>query len=460
MTKDSLLSENIETLRLEFKRTEKFVENTDSEKEEWGKSIVAFANRYGGKLIIGKNDADGGYEGKGIFDKFKQGSKSGIDKLKEKIDNFCLNRISPPIICDVQFDGTSEDGDLLVVNIPQRTSMPHAIIKDRKEIVSRKYYIRTCHGSVPISSDKQLEWLFKCKNEPNIYTEANCELDFPWGSISPLGSKHHSHHKLPFLENFGFFLNRYVPKMNSEDILKKYFFELTRSPFAELSLFVFLFHCFTQLESFGLNISDLLRKENFKKDKIFSLSEEQKYSVIPLKDFLLKYKHIWQDRLGLSAYGSDLPDPFYDFLFLPTGSIITIEKDEHRDCYNILNIKHKYFNFRFNFFASFGSGLSHTNPYSYMIRYPLNNNKVLDKSMKEFLNISLRLTYEAKFDFPEENFEFFDEYYNFANLIKEFIETRWDYKNCLKNMDYHYTLYNIEHRMEQLCKKFNIELTL
>lgn len=66
------------------------------------KVIVGFSNLDGGYLIVGVND-DGSPEGKDIFNRFRDGSKSGIDKVKEFIINTCRDKISPIINLDLQF---------------------------------------------------------------------------------------------------------------------------------------------------------------------------------------------------------------------------------------------------------------------------------------------------------------------------------------------------------------------
>jgi len=106
-----------ENLFIELKESDKFL-NEDS--VEWGKVIIGMANRYGGKIYIGKKD-DGTNEGFHIFDKFSEDGKSGIDKLKEKIEAFCKDRITPSILCDLDHK-VENDGELLIINV-QRTSL-------------------------------------------------------------------------------------------------------------------------------------------------------------------------------------------------------------------------------------------------------------------------------------------------------------------------------------------------
>ena len=99
-----------EKIKIEFKESEKL--RSGEGQREIGHEIVALANRYGGKLLIGiKNDAT--FEGKGIFD------DRGVDYYKGIIDNICHNKISPIIEYDIKFL-QCQDGDVIVVNNPRR----------------------------------------------------------------------------------------------------------------------------------------------------------------------------------------------------------------------------------------------------------------------------------------------------------------------------------------------------
>lgn len=146
-----------ENLYIEFKESEKFMHDDSL---EWGKVIIGMANRYGGKIIVGKKD-DGSNEGFHIFDKFSEEGKSGIDKLKERIESFCKDRITPSILCDLyhQFD---DDGELLIIHVPRRKELPYAY----KDQIRRIYYIKNSHGTEPITDDTLIAWLY---NEGNFY---------------------------------------------------------------------------------------------------------------------------------------------------------------------------------------------------------------------------------------------------------------------------------------------------
>ncbi len=83
-----------ENMKNEFKDS-RILKSNDGEKKLCCE-IVAFANRYGGKILIGINDDDG-FEGKGIF------KDKGIDSYKGTIDNIIHAHISPIIECEIEF---------------------------------------------------------------------------------------------------------------------------------------------------------------------------------------------------------------------------------------------------------------------------------------------------------------------------------------------------------------------
>lgn len=143
-----------ESKTLELKKSDKL-----NSMEDILKIICALANTEGGDLIFGIND-NGTPEGISIFEKFAEGKKSGVDKVKEKINNSCLDNISPHINITITHHAFNDEYEFISVNIPKRKKIPHAIVKRSAEkINSRTYYAKNSH-SVSLVSDTQLEWMF------------------------------------------------------------------------------------------------------------------------------------------------------------------------------------------------------------------------------------------------------------------------------------------------------------
>lgn len=142
----------IENIKFELKSS--MILKNDNWKDNLAKEFVAFANKNGGKVIIGLQN-NGAFDGERDYD---------VDKLKGDIDNIMHNRISPIINYNFEFL-KCEGGDLSIISVEKKKDIPHAYIVKREgpEIKNRIYYIRTPHGK-RLVSDKQLNFLFNEKD--------------------------------------------------------------------------------------------------------------------------------------------------------------------------------------------------------------------------------------------------------------------------------------------------------
>jgi hypothetical protein len=171
----------VETITLEVKSF-KILPLSGEASRDIAYEIVAFSNRYGGKIVFGiKND--GTFDGKFPGD---------IDGFKGQLHNICHDHISPIVDCDIQFL-ESGDADFVIMDIKKREGIPHAYTEKKGiGIRNRVYYIRTSHGK-KLVSDWQLEWLFKSKDDPEykdsfgIGLELNNDLVLVEGPI-PMGN--------------------------------------------------------------------------------------------------------------------------------------------------------------------------------------------------------------------------------------------------------------------------------
>ena len=91
-------SSDNEDLYFELKESRKYIADDGSfTLDPLLEQVVAFANREGGRLIIGIKD-DGRPEGLGIFDRCNLAEPNkAFDKFKGAINNVCTSRISPVI---------------------------------------------------------------------------------------------------------------------------------------------------------------------------------------------------------------------------------------------------------------------------------------------------------------------------------------------------------------------------
>ena len=89
-------SEDNEDLYFELKESRKYInKDGDFTLDALLEQVVAFANREGGRIIIGIKD-NGLPEGKNVFDRcHPRDPNKAFDKFKGAINNVCSARISP-----------------------------------------------------------------------------------------------------------------------------------------------------------------------------------------------------------------------------------------------------------------------------------------------------------------------------------------------------------------------------
>lgn len=141
--------------RLDFKRTPK-LEDDDG----LAKHLVAFANRYGGKLVFGITD-----------NQELEGASIDQERAFESIRQVARTRCSPPVRFDIQFyddqAGAEQTGDILVVDIHPRRLAPHAVVEGGNN-AKRTYFIRSADESRIISDAEELYHLFVNSPDPSF----------------------------------------------------------------------------------------------------------------------------------------------------------------------------------------------------------------------------------------------------------------------------------------------------
>ena len=127
-----LLIEQKEGLQVEFKPGKL----RDDDREELAETAVAFANKVGGRILVGVRDdgtVDGCYE----------------DGVEDRVTKVLVDRCSPPIDASVQ-KFTVEDKPVYVVHVAESSEKPH-------ELKSRGFYIRHGSNDYPMSRAEMLE---------------------------------------------------------------------------------------------------------------------------------------------------------------------------------------------------------------------------------------------------------------------------------------------------------------
>lgn len=417
-----------ENLKVEFKRSDLLRDINGQRKI--GYAIVALANRYGGKLILGLND-DGTFEGKYLFD---------IDEDKGIIENICHMRISPVIEYHTEFM-QFEQGDILIVNVPRRKEIPHAYIVSREgpEIKNRIYYIRTSHGK-RLVSDRQLQWLFTHKEDPD-FTVPMTEVIHCYRDSLSIPSPLQLEQPL-FIYNYVVFVN----SLNTKDIelLTKDWnttgsFFIQISPYALLNSFSLLFKRSWLIEmSRRKGISSWVPVPKTVASQMISMANIPS----PPSESLLSSLS-WDFRDILREAG------IFDF-WMPVGTVINIDYEDDGQKAE-LSLVHKDFHFGITFaFSSMCAGLHSMHPQKGERMDP-DPSAGQNEMFHLYQSIEMESQFNASFNFPEEDVELFNEYYKFAQTIKDHLERDWDYDRFLSKLP-HYRIYSIDHKLNDILK--------
>lgn len=142
------------------------------------KVLSAFANTYGGLVIIGVGDKDGFPEKNPIGIKFERG-------LEEKVMGIVLGNIQPPFFPEVQVCPEVKGKTFVLIQVPQSSNTPHAI--ENNTLV----YLRTGNITTPekIANLDELHWLSK-QRENSIILRSDV-INFVTDRYQSL-CKHHS----------------------------------------------------------------------------------------------------------------------------------------------------------------------------------------------------------------------------------------------------------------------------
>jgi len=424
-----LKNKDKETLYIEFKKS-MILKNPNGKKKLAGE-IVAFANRYGGKILIGINN-DGSFEGKGIFDD----KNKSVDHYKNDIDNLCHNNISPIVECTMEFMQFSE-GDVLVVNIPKRKDIPHAYIFSKKgiEVENRIYRIRTSHGT-RLTSDRQLQWMFTHLKDPCFEYKFRLIINYFDDSLQIpyfIGQPRCSLNYLPFVQDL---------------------------PVDDIKIF----------------------KKNMDKAHAFFL-EITPYALI--NSLVLYFKHSWLIKIGRhdntiesgiktrqlnskEIYAKDLPEPplvsslsldfqkIIDKYFLPSFYVPldTELKFEHvNGKFSKLSLLHKKNDFNFNITFNY-SGMVRGMDFPDLDESYMRNENKNTKSEELWQSIFINGIFTGSFNFPDEDLKQFYDYKYYSDTIKDILENEWNWDRYIEKIPI-YRTYVIDHKLDKILKKLN-----
>ena len=414
-----LRNHDAENIKIEYKRRKLLDSKQGQEKLCF--AIVALANRYGGKLILGIND-DVTFEGKDIFN---------VDSDKGTITNIIHNHISPTIEYDMEFLSCKK-GDILVINILKRKGIPHAYINGRNgsDIKERIYYIRTSHGK-RLVSDGQLQWLFEHQDDP--------DFDHPFRIVINYRKDSLQIPPPPYIEqprsvsNFGFLINNML--QSDVDIVKKdwdtiqsFFIEI--APYALIHSFSWHFMNSWLVETRRYNGGSLTKPMPNKVNSKIILPRE--VPGVQNDSLLASLERNFSLVFGLTGVQE---------FHVPENTDLEIHFYEGRK--SVLSLKNKDFSIDISFNKfSWGEGAHQTHPIKEA--YQSNDRKL-------FQHVEMNCTCSASFNFPEDNLELFNEYYHYANTIKDLLKSDFDYDNFIERLPPS-KLYTIENKLDAIYK--------
>ena len=421
-------SEDNEDLYFELKDSRKYIDEAgEFTLDSLLQQVVAFANREGGRLIIGIKD-DGSPEGRGIFERCLPNEPGkAFDKFKGAINNICSARISPIVNMAVNYHEKGKY-EFMEIVVAKHMLMPHAVVRKTAsgQIVSRKYYIRTSHSRETVS-DTQLEWLFNNSNrkEEESSVSINITTDKYLKGIPTIS-------KSPE--------DLYILQPRAVNILQEYIVALSDSAAKKCESKKVEFRKDVLSE---ILIYSILQSNNFDKNRI-EVTKDTAYFPTPSDGFATK-----------EAFGRNLNSMFMNpakSLDLPDCTI-GISKKETGDGQDSIyaEISNPYIRIELRLFhLTYISGLAYNNPY-YSIALE-NNREIYDAAHEKYESYTFRLEYKITRLFPEVMTQDYYTSYEFAKDFTEKLTKNWDINYFMKNYPHINRLYSIEYKLNKLMK--------
>jgi len=436
-----------ENLKYELKQSD--ILKTPEGQRKLTFEIVAFANRQGGRIIIGVKN-DGELEGKNIFN---------IDKDKGIIDNICYAKISPIIDYNINLLEL-EEADLLIIDIPKRGKIPHAYIdsKNGAEIKTRIYYIRTRHGK-RLVGDYQLQWLFTHQEDADFTYNCRTIITFDKVSLNvsvPIEQPlcHYNYNAvISPLSSKNFQTPSFINDMFNKS-RQSFFLGIT--PYVLIHNLSFYFHNYWLINiqrrppvyqknvSVKSNYQETTFKENLKKISINDIPS--------LYGNVILYGNLREEVKNLAIDGIDRDgNPSFT---VPLDTELLIRYEDNLFPKAKLILSHKDFKFEFIFTCSPSAvqpGISHGHPAWAIIENRLKTGAAIyeDKLYKSFQSIEIDCTFNASFTFPEEDIKLFEKYYSYAETIREILDNDWNYDQFISKLPPN-KLYAIENKIDTL----------
>lgn len=417
------LIQNGEKLRVELKETP-ILDPSESNRFKIASQLVAFANRNGGKLIFGiKND--------GAF----EGAEIDADAEVQKILNIAQNKCSPPVVFNHQYLSTN-NGDVLVIEVERRRGMPHAIVKrDNHEVKGRTYYIRTSKG-IRLVDDKTLELLFSDK-DPKLSSKFQIFVTYDRKSLG-----------IPVLGGGGpSGFSQFIMFFNALSDKDKSFLKENES---EIGSFVVSIAPYIMLKYLAMHFSYSWQIEIFKTKAVKRwqpVKGELTGDIFRLSDVTLPSDGI---MTKLSFNLKELLLKPFENIVVPQGSEIKVDSDGVGKS-SLKISKRDAFSIEFSFLmAHWNVGLPISSPLRYKyqgIGAPPETTQRMEGSIA---TQCLIVDFNADYSLDTEN-PCLKEHFQYGKTIQDLIEDDWNWDKFLEELP-HGKLYSIEGKIDEILR--------
>ena len=127
------------------------------------KTISAFANTFGGVILIGIEDEDS--KPKPPFEGIEY-----KDRLEERVWNIIVDNIYPPVFPEIKVCPPRNNKTFVIIRVPQSNETPHAIYNNTQ------VYVRTGNRNKPedLATIEQIEWLRNRRRKSEELREMLC----------------------------------------------------------------------------------------------------------------------------------------------------------------------------------------------------------------------------------------------------------------------------------------------
>lgn len=435
----------------EFKSASVLREPNDRNKRKIAEQLISFANSGGGKVIFGVDD-NNEVEGKSLDEEKSLGTISQIARM----------RCQPPVSFSYEFfsesSGDLDEGEVFLLEIDARKSIPHAIVDNSGgEIRKREYRLRSGDESRLIT-DNELKWLFENSiDDLNVNSSYEGWLLFDERSsyigspkrLGPEPPNYGGKSKIPVGSRY---ILNYLDMIEFEELEDELDFVFSENKA------IFMAPLIVDLVPFAFQISLI---DNFSDGGSTSgdfgnlKMEETNFSEISIEGEGVYLPNF--DIDPLEATQKILERPESSKLRLPEGCEVKIELAEDSFELGAIGpaeskiIFKKEDRFLIEIVVSFITAGE-----TYPANHPEEYRRINQEKDSYGSSVEFSMDFSANFDFPRNRDEYIQEHQTFANKIKEIINSEWDSKEWVSEKQDN-MIFDINAKLERLFDELQAE---